>query len=127
MNRHSKLSLAAVLLAGACAVRQAEVPPLPVEAVSGHVTDGPTGTWFTPCSSAGGTSRWWVTYVDASVAQARNARNAGLLRTGQRTFVRWRASGTDDRLLGPGGPALLVRDIFEIRASSDDDCRRQDR
>jgi hypothetical protein len=111
-----------VILSGACAARQGELPPLAVEPFSGHVTTTPDGTWFVPCGSAAGSQRWWVTFVDASVRQAADAKKAGFLTINQRTFVRWRASRTDERLTGPGGPALLVRDIFEIRAPSANDC-----
>ena len=112
----------AVIIPAACAARQGDLPPLPVEPFFGHVTTTPTGTWFVPCGSATGSQRWWVTYVDASVRQAADAKKAGLLATNERTFVRWRASRTDERLTGPGGPALLVRDIFEIRAPRGNDC-----
>jgi hypothetical protein len=108
---------------GACASRQVDTNRLPVEPFVGHVTTTDDGSWFTPCGAAA-TERWWVTYVDTSVRQARDAKAKGLLAPGQRTFVRWRASRTDERLVGPGGPALLVRDIFEIRAPADGDCRR---
>jgi hypothetical protein len=47
----------------------------------------------------------------------------GLLAMNERAFGHWRAFRTDERLVGPGGPALLVRDIFEIRAPREDDCR----
>jgi hypothetical protein len=63
-----------------------------------------------------------VTYVDKAVRQAADARTAGLLGDNERTFVRWRASRTDEKLVGPGGPALLVRDIFEVREPSSSDC-----
>jgi len=107
-----------------CAARQVEPSQLPVEPFSGHVTTTAEGSWFTPCGSADSV-RWWVTYVDASVRQSGEAKKKGLLATGQRTFVRWRASRTDERLVGPGGPALLVRDIFEIRAAKSNDCAPQ--
>ena len=109
-----------VIFAG-CATRQVEPMDLPVEPFAGHVVTTPEGTWFTPCGSDPST-RWWVTYVDRAVAQAADAKTAGLLGEKQRTFVRWRASRTDERLVGPGGPALLVRDIFEVRPPSPTDC-----
>ena len=56
--------------------------------------------------------------------QVADAKAAGLLRDNERTFVRWRASRTDEKLVGPGGPALLVRDIFEVRAAASSDCSR---
>ena len=103
------------LLASGCAATQADVASLPTEPFSGHVVRTANGTWFTPCGAAESV-RWWVTYVDASVRQAKTATDNGQLPLDQRAFVRWRASRTDDRLVGPGGPALLVRDIFEIRS-----------
>jgi hypothetical protein len=122
------LRLAALLFSASvvvsCAARQGEPSQLPIEPFSGHVTMTATGTWFTPCGSADSV-RWWVTYVDASVQQSNEAKKKGLLAANQRMFVRWRASRTDDRLVGPGGPALLVRDIFEIRAPRSNDCPSQ--
>lgn len=122
------LRLAALLFSASvvvsCAARQGEPSQLPVEPFAGHVTMTATGTWFTPCGSADSV-RWWVTYVDASVRQSEEAKKKGLLAPNQRMFVRWRASRTDDRLVGPGGPALLVRDIFEIRAPRSNDCASQ--
>ena len=113
--------LLACSLAIGCATTQADIPSLPIEPFSGHVITTANGTWFTPCGSSDSV-RWWVTYVDASVRQANDAKKNGLLALDERAFVRWRASRTDDRLVGPGGPALLVRDIFEIRAPKPNDC-----
>ena len=115
-----------VILTAACAARDAGLMSLPVEPFTGHVTTTATGSWFVACGSSEG-SRWWVTFVDASVRQAEEARNKGLLATGQRAFVRWRASRTDDKVVGPGGPALLVRDIFEIRPAKPGDCGERSR
>ena len=124
MDRHLiiSLALAGVLLSG-CAGRPADTMSLPIEPFSGHVTTTPTGTWFVSCDAAANASPWWVTWVDASVRQVEDAKKAGLLGTDERMFVRWRASRTDGRLVGPGGPALLVRDIFEIRPPRANDCR----
>ena len=123
MSRNFSIPFTLVMiLTGACAARQGEVPPLPVEPFAGHVTTTADGAWFVPCGSADDSQRWWVTYVDASVRQAADARKAGLLTINRPAFVRWRASRTDERLTGPGGPALLVRDIFEIRAPTANDC-----
>ena len=115
------IASAALLVAVACATGSAGVVQLSVEPFSGHVTTTESGTWFTPCGSADSV-RWWVTFVDASVRQAEQAKKSGQLANNQRAFVRWRASRTDDRVAGPGGPALLVRDIFEIRAPRASDC-----
>lgn len=115
------LMLAAALL-GACAGHQGDTLSLPVEPFDGHVTVTDTGTWFVPCGASADAKPSWVTWVDAAVRQMEDAKKAGLLALNQRTFVRWRASRTDDRLVGPGGPALLVRDIFEIRAPRANDC-----
>jgi hypothetical protein len=115
------VALASIALLGGCATRQPEPMNLPVEPFAGHVITTPKGVWFTPCGTDAST-RWWVTYVDKAVRQAADAKTAGLLRENERTFVRWRASRTDEKLVGPGGPALLVRDIFEVRAPSASDC-----
>ncbi|HVL66800.1 MAG TPA: hypothetical protein VM364_06005 [Vicinamibacterales bacterium] len=109
------------VLASACAARTTGPTQLPVELFAGHVVRDDSGTWFTPCG-AGGSERWWVTFVDAAVSQARTAPASDQLVSGGRSFVRWRASRTDERLVGPGGPALLVRDIIEIRSPGASDC-----
>ena len=80
------------------------------------------GTWFTPCATAPGGAKWWVTFTGASVQQADGAKASGLLATGERAFARLSAARTDEQRVGPGGPALLVRDILEIRAARHDDC-----
>lgn len=108
-----------LVIGSGCAARSSGPMQLPIEAFSGHAIRTSSGTWFTAC---GHSTRWWVTFVDASVRQFEEARRAGLLADDQPAFVRWRASRTDERLVGPGGPALLVRDIFEIRASRPGDC-----
>lgn len=121
VTRLLTIALCSMTILGACATRQLEPMNLPVEAFAGHAVTTSEGTWFTPCGSDPST-RWWVTYVDRAVRQAADAKTAGLLADNGRTFVRWRASRTDEKLVGPGGPALLVRDIFEVRAPSSSDC-----
>ena len=123
-SRRLLLLVAAVSLSflpPGCAARHPDPARRPAEPFAGIVATTPAGSWFTPCGAAAG-ARMWVTYVDAAVRQAQDARAGGLLAEGSRTFVRWRASRTDERLVGPGGPALLVHDIFEIRAPRADDC-----
>jgi hypothetical protein len=123
VNRDSILPLVlATVLLGACAGRQGDTLSLPVEPFTGHVTVMETGTWFVPCGAVADAPPLWVTWVDGAVRQMEDARKAGLLASNERAFVRWRASRTDGRLVGPGGPALLVRDIFEIRAPRANDC-----
>ena len=117
--RHFITACALAILTAACAAHQGQMPQLTVEPFAGHVTTTANGTWFVACGSS---DRWWVTYVDASVRQSAEARKAGHLANNQRAFVRWRASRTDEKVVGPGGPALLVRDIFEIRAPKAGDC-----
>lgn len=121
MTRSLAVALCSTTVLAGCATRQIEPMNLPVETFAGHVVTTSAGSWFTPCGSDPST-RWWVTYVDTAVGQANEAKKSGLLEDSDRTFVRWRASRTDEKLVGPGGPALLVRDIFEIRAPSSSDC-----
>jgi hypothetical protein len=123
VNRFLIAALALATVLAGCATHGPDPMHLPVEPFAGHVVTTPTGAWFTPCG-ADESTRWWVTYVDKAVRQVEEAKAAGLLQQNDRTFVRWRASRTDERLIGPGGPALLVRDIFEIRAPSTSDCGR---
>lgn len=123
MIRNSLLvSCCSALLLGGCAAHQMDSQRLPVEMFSGHVTRSPTGVWFTPCASSDPSAKWWVTWTGTSVEQAERAKASGLMADGERAFVRWRASRTDERTVGPGGPALLVREILEIRAPRADDC-----
>lgn len=124
--RRSFVVVAVVCCAGlvnvACAAHRVELQDVPSEAFVGHATADATGTWFAPCGSAPGAARLWVTFTGASVQQAEHAKASGLLTPGQPTFVRWNAARTDGRDIGPGGPALLVRDIVEVRAPRADDC-----
>jgi hypothetical protein len=96
----------AVTLIPGCAAHQANTPKTPAEPFAGHVSvsaDG--GAWFTRCGDAAG-SKWWVTFTEKSVEQAQRAKAAGLLGS-DLTFVRWTATRSDGRQVGPGGPALL--------------------
>jgi hypothetical protein len=111
------------LLSGACAAHRVELQDMPSETFAGHATADATSTWFTPCGTAPGAAKWWITFTGASVSQVERAKGSGLLAAGQRTFVRWSGARTDERHIGPGGPALLVRDILEVRAAGPDDCR----
>jgi hypothetical protein len=117
------LACSAGLLLGACAAHRVELQDVPSDTYAGHATADATGTWFTPCGTAPNGPRWWVTFTGASVQKAEQAKGSGLLTAGQRTFVRWSGARTDERHIGPGGPALLVRDILEVRAPGPDDCR----
>jgi hypothetical protein len=124
-RRHSFLVVVCCflgLVSGACAAHHLELQDLPSEPLAGHVTADAAGTWFTPCGSAPEAARWWVTLTGASVQQMERAKSSGLLAAGGRTFVRWSAARTDGRHIGPGGPALLVRDITEVRAAGANDC-----
>jgi invasion protein IalB len=115
-------AVCAVTLIAGCAAHEVNTQKTPAEPFSGHVSvsaDG--GAWFTRCGDAAG-SKLWVTFTEKSVEQAQRAKAAGLLGSDP-TFVRWMASRTDGRQVGPGGPALLVRDIAEVRAPRADDCR----
>lgn len=117
------LLVAAGVLCGACAAHRVDTSRLSEEAFSGHVTTSTSGTWFTPCGPASDSPKLWVTFTGASVQQAQSARASALLSPdGGPTFVRWRASRTDEAHAGPGGPALLVREILETRAPRADDC-----
>ena len=70
--------------------------------------------------------KFWVTFTGASVQQAESAKTSKFFTPdGGPTFVRWRASRTDGGQVGPGGPALLVREILESRVPRADDCTGQ--
>lgn len=113
----------ALLLASTgCAARQPDAGQLPSEEFAGYLVDSGDGNWFQRCSDEAG-SRWWVTLVDEAVRQVELARDSGRFAAGERHFVRVVAARTDQRHVGPGGPALLVRNILELRPPRPDDCR----
>jgi hypothetical protein len=113
----------AVLALSGCAARYPSPAELPSEQFSGHLTRSGDGYWFQRCN-APADSLWWVTFVGESVNQLERRRERGAWTPGQRAFVRWDAALTDERHVGPGGPALLVRNIIDIRAASAADCVR---
>lgn len=106
----------------ACATGGTDLGSLPVQEFAGHLVYGEEASWFMPCTGAAPGEQWWVTYTDRSVAQIRTAAAEGNAVPGERVFVRWRAARTDGRVVGPGGPALLVRDILELRPPAAADC-----
>ncbi len=126
MNRRPAFVLAlASLLLPACATgRGGSLDRLPVAEFRGHFASAPGASWFTPCGAAPD-DRWWVTLTGTAVGQAEAARKAGALAPGAPAFVRWRAAKTTGGEVGPRGPgqpALLVREVLEIRAAADGDC-----
>ena len=113
--------MVALLTMAGCAARQPTSSDLPSEPFAGHLTWS-DGYWFERCGSTG--ERWWVTFVDRASGQMQQGAEVDALKGGGRRFVRVSAARTDERHVGPGGPALLVRDIVEIRNPSDTDCGR---
>lgn len=120
-------TLSTLVLLGAFALGSsacASVPDtssLPVAEYAGHLVTQEQGNWFEPCGAPAG-ERWWVTFTERSVPQIAEARARGVATADVRAFVRWRAARTDERHVGPGGPALLVREVLEVRAAEDADC-----
>lgn len=114
---------ALVLLLPGCAARTTGAAALPDREFVGHLLATERGNWFLPCAAEPDVPRLWVTFVDRAVTQIETARSDGLALVGDTAFVRWRAAPTDERMVGPGGPALLVREIAEVRAPRRDDCR----
>lgn len=121
MPRVKHLAAALVLLLPGCATHVPMAADLPAREFVGHVTMAENGNWFSPCETSGH-ARWWVTLTDDAVAQFARAREQGMVVAGEPSFVRWTAALTDDRHVGPGGPALLVRSIAEIRPARTNDC-----
>src|SRR5690606_1366427 len=109
------VALVVVLCSAGCATVP-DTSGLPVRAVAGHLDVADGSSWFVPCSPVSGSERLWVTFTEGAVEQVRAARSEGRLLPGERYFVHWRASVTDERHVGPGGPALLVRELLELRA-----------
>ena len=112
-----------VLFANGCAARQPSATDLPSQPFTGILTTSGNGYWFRRCE-APAESAWWVTFVDRAVSQLEQARERGDVATDRRIYVRWLAALTDERLVGPGGPALLVREIQELRPATAADCTR---
>jgi hypothetical protein len=116
--------LAAVLAAAGCG-KQPGLAELPVREFTGHYVAGEAASWFRPCGGAAADPAWWVTFTDRSVEQAERAWASGQLQTGMPSFVRWAASvtmGGEVGPQGPGVPALLVRDILDVRPAAQGDC-----
>ena len=117
--------LAATALIAGCAGNHPDLSSLPARELSGHFTASEGASWFLSCGAAPSDSSWWVTFTGRSVAQMDSIRSAGVLRPGDRSFVRWRAAVTERGEVGPRGPgvpALLVREILELRAAAPGDC-----
>jgi hypothetical protein len=114
----------AFCLAG-CTSSRISLDDLPVSEHRGHIVWGLDGaTWFTPC---GGNQAdpWWITFSGQSVVQRERAVASGELQRGSRYFVRLSAAVTKGGEVGPKGPghpALLVRNLLELRPARPDDC-----
>ena len=117
MLRTRRVLLLILSLAG-CSARTSPAD-LPARDLAGHLSTAGNGVWFRPCGASADT-RWWVTFTGASVAEFSELRPA--LSPGQPRYVRLNAAITDERHVGPGGPALLVRRIVESRLESPPDC-----
>ena len=105
-----------------CARATRDSASIPAVEMSGYLTVRDGGNWFQPCNSAAQAAPIWVTVTGQSVAQLKAAIDAGRIQTGERRFVRMRAAPTDGSVVGPGGPALLAREIMELRAPAAGDC-----
>lgn len=110
-----------VLQAG-CAARTTGAAALPDREFVGHLLTMEGANWFRPCEAGPDAPLFWVTFTDESVRQIEAARSEGRALVGDTAFVRWRAALTDERMVGPGGPALLVRDITEVQRADRGDC-----
>ncbi|MDX1647833.1 MAG: hypothetical protein R3304_11870, partial [Longimicrobiales bacterium] len=105
-----------------CAARTTGAAALPDAELAGHLLTSGSGNWFLPCEAGTDDAPLWVTFTGLSVRQIEEARASGMALAGDTVFVRWRAALTDERMVGPGGPALLVRDIAVIRPAADGPC-----
>lgn len=108
--------------AGALSGGPASNDHLPVREYVGHYTQGTGGSWFVPCPGTDSTPRWWVTLTGRAVEQYSAARADGRAVADTPSFVRIRAAATDERHVGPGGPALLVREVSQLRPAEAGDC-----
>ena len=121
-NVVGNILLAMSVVTAGCATAGVAASDVPNEELTGHITVDEHGTWFSPCGDGAGGPRWWVTFTDRSVQQIQGARASGQALSGSRSYVQWLAALTDEKHVGPGGTAVLVRDIREIRAPSAADC-----
>lgn len=117
---------AAVMAAGCASATSLErLATQAPEEFLGHYTTGSGGSWFRRCGAAPADSAWWATITGDAVAQVEEARRAGRLVEGRPAYVHWRAVltlGGEIGPRGPGVPALLVREVVELRAPRADDC-----
>lgn len=120
--RWQAAAVIASLLTG-CTARTTGAAALPDREFAGHLLTTETGSWFRPCRAEPAASPLWVTFTDESVRQIEAVRANGVALVGDTAFVRWRAAPTDERMVGPGGPALLVRHITDVRPAREGDCR----
>jgi hypothetical protein len=119
------LAATLALVVAGCSAQQPSLPDLPDQVLAGHFTSGGGESWFRPCDAEPGDPSWWVTVTGRAVEQVEAARAEGRLTPGERHFVRWRAAittGGEVGPQGPGTPALLVREVLELRPASEDDC-----
>lgn len=119
------LAVLAGLMMG-CGTHVPDTSRLPTAAFAGHLVTTASGTWFERCGAPADERAWWVTFTDGAVEQIARARASGIAAAGDRAFVRWRAAVTDERHVGPGGTALLVREILEVREPGPHDCAATD-
>jgi hypothetical protein len=129
MNRAYRPRLLLVLVAFssliACASGGGSLDDLPVQEYVGHYRAAAGGSWFTPCGASADAAPMWVTYTEVSVAQCDAFLSAPGTDPGDPVFVLWRAAvttGGEVGPAGPGAPALLVREILEMRPATEGDC-----
>jgi hypothetical protein len=106
------------LLAGGCETDQKHLDSLPSQEFTGYYSEGVGRSWFRPADAPVDGPAWWVTFTGQAVYQVQQAREAGKLLAGQPYFVRWQAAITKGGEIGPRGkgePALLVREILELK------------
>ena len=114
--------LFALVFSSGCATSTSGPSALPDRVFTGHLITAERANWFRPCGAEAQDPFLWVTFTDRSVAQIAAARADGVALVGDTAFVLWRAVETDERMVGPGGPALLVRDITVVRPAGSGDC-----
>lgn len=108
-----------------CGTGRVSLSDPPARELAGHFVSTPKENWFTPCNASPGDGAWWATVTGGAVQSIDAARAAGRLEPGRNYFVRWNAVVvTDGRVgpRGPGQPALLVREVLELREATETDC-----
>ncbi len=119
-------ALAGISALAGCAAGRPSLAALPVREYRGQYTSASSASWFRPCGATRADSAWWVSLEGRADRQLDRARASQGLAPGTPVYVRWCAARSDGSALDlgprPGAPALLVREVLEVRPATPDAC-----